>query len=43
MGLGMLGGAIIVGTFTLGLGAVPFWIWSIVDAFGHAKKVDAAS
>lgn len=41
MGLAMLGGAFIVGVFTLGLGAVPFWIWSIVDAFNYAKQVDS--
>lgn len=37
-GFGMLAAAIFLGVLTMGILAIPFWIWSIIDAYQVAEK-----
>jgi len=39
-GIGMMAGALFGGLFTFGLATLGFWIWSMIDAYQTANKLN---
>ena len=39
-GIGMMAGALFGGLITFGLAALGFWIWSMIDAYQTANKLN---